>query len=277
MAEITVVGGICADISAAPYAEAVMRDSNPSVITVRAGGVGFNISSRLASLGHKVRLVCALGEDPFAGVLRSAAAEAGVELSLIAAERSGVYVCINGADGDMREAFSDLNGTEKYVTNETLGPLLGAINAGGACVLDGNLTAEAIGFLAENVTVPIFADPVSTKKAMRFLPVISRLFAFKPNIYEARALTGRTRPEDCADALIKMGCGAAFVSCGAEGLYYAGRGVKGHAAAVPVAGCTTGAGDSAGAMLLHRLLEGADIRSAAEDANRFAAQAIMSR
>lgn len=274
MAEITIIGGICADVSARPHAQIIERDSNPSCITVRAGGVGFNIASRLAELGHGARLVCALGGDPFAGILSAAAEEAGVSLAVITSERSGVYLCVNDADGDMKVAFSDLTETERCITPEALLPHIDGINRGAACVLDGNLTAEAIAFAAESVTVPIFADPVSTKKALRLLPVLPRLFAIKPNIYEARALTGLKGPAECALKLCSMGCGAAYVSCGAEGIYYADAHTSGHAPAENVAGVTTGAGDAAGAMLLHCMLAGASAREAALEANRFAAKRI---
>lgn len=277
MPVITVVGGICADVIARPFDGIVERDSNPASISLRAGGVGFNIASRLAELGHEVGLVCALGRDRFREMLLSAAGQAGVTLRPIDAERSGVYLCINDPDGDMRVAFSDLNCTESCLTPEALAPMIGGINSGRACVLDGNLTLEALVFLAENVTVPLFADPVSTKKAMRLLPVLPRLFAVKPNVYEARALTGLEDPAECAAELVRMGCGAAFVSCGAEGIYFCDEHGAGYSPAVPVEGVTTGAGDAAGAMLLHSLLSGCTAGESAEAANRFAGQVVAAR
>ena len=274
MAVISIVGGICADIIAEPFADIVERDSNPGRVLLRAGGVGFNIASRLAQLGHEARLICALGSDPFRGMLLSAAERAGVALEPISAERSGVYLCVNDPDGDMRVAFSDLNCTESDITPAALAPFIDGINASDACVLDGNLTSEALIYLADNVKVPLFADPVSTKKALRLLPVLPKLFAIKPNIYEARTLTGLESPADCAKALVNTGCCAAFVSCGAEGMYYADGSGSGYVPTEAVSGVTTGAGDAAGAMLLHSLLSGSSAKEAAEAANRFARDCV---
>ena len=274
MSDIAVVGGLCVDISISPYSASVGRDSNPSRISVRVGGVGFNIASRLASLGHSPKLVCALGEDSFRPLIAKAAETARVELCPVKADSSGVYVCVNDPSGDMTVAYSDLSCTEDRVTPAALEHLLPMINACAACVLDGNLTSEAIGYLADNVRVPVFADPVSTKKALRFLPYLNRLAAIKPNIYEARALTGLKDPEECARALAAAGCGAAFVSCGAEGIRYADGSNCGFAPACPAEGNTTGAGDAACAMLIDAVLRGLTPAEAAAEANRFAAAHI---
>ena len=276
MRNIFVIGGICADISVRPMAAALGRDSNPSRIGLGVGGVGFNIACRLAELGRGVRMTAAVGNDGFYPLIKAAAERAGVTLLPACAGRSGVYVCVEGADGDMDVAYSDLEDTERNITPELIGPLLGEINSCAACVLDGNLTAGAIEFAARNISVPIIADPVSTKKALRFLPVMDRLFAFKPNIYEARAITGLETPADCARAIVDMGCGAAFVSCGAEGICWADKTGFGFEKAAPVAGATKGAGDAACAMLVNVLLSGGTAAEAAREANRFAAERIKS-
>lgn len=274
MFRILAIGGVCADISGFPFSPIVERDSNPSRITLHAGGVGFNIARGLASLGREVSMICALGRDAFARALALEAERAGVTLLPVEAERSGVYLCVNDEAGDMRFAFSDLEGTEARLTPEALSAFMPELSGCGACVLDGNLTENALAFITESVSAPIFADPVSTKKALRFLPVMDRLCGIKPNIYEARALTGLEDPLDCAEKLLDMGAKHAFVSCGEGGIAYAGPGCAGVAPCEPVSGCTTGAGDAACAMLFDSLLKGASAKEAAEAANRFAAGAI---
>lgn len=275
MADIFVIGGVCADISGFPMGSIAERDSNPSRITVKTGGVGFNIARRLALLGHRVAMACALGDDPFADIIRKEAEKRGVELVCIPAERSGVYLCVNDENGDMRFAFSDLSGTEEGITPEAALGLMKSVNASDACIIDGNLTAETIAFIARNAKAPIFADPVSAKKAMRFLPVLDRLYAIKPNELEAAAMTGLDEPCACARELVRRGCKAAFVSCGEAGMCFACADEAGAAEASPAEGVTTGAGDAAFAMLIHSLLAGFGARQAAERANAFAAEAII--
>lgn len=60
-------------------------------------------------------------------------------------------------------------------------PLMERINRADAVVLDANLEAETLVFIAENCTVPLYADPVSTAKAPRLLGALKRLRAIKPN------------------------------------------------------------------------------------------------
>ncbi len=274
MSEVCVVGGVCVDIGVSPCGASVPRDSNPSRIGVRIGGVGFNIARRLAELGHSVRMICVLGDDPFRRLIIAEAERTGVRLLPVSGRRSGVYVSVDDGAGDMSIAYSDLDDTERLLTPSALCGKIGIINACDACVLDGNLPSESIEYLADKLTVPVFADPVSTKKALRFLPVLGRLAAIKPNIYEARAMTGLTSPEDCAEGLLSFGCGAVFISCGAEGIYYAQGDERGRARTVPVRGNTTGAGDAACAKLIEGLLAGLPAAEAADNANRFAAEVI---
>ncbi len=280
MAKICVIGGICADVSGTPFAPLAERDSNPSRVSVSAGGVGFNIARRLAALGHTVDMICAIGSDALSPCLISAAKACGVSLeyAVFNCASSGVYICVNDIDGDMRIAMSDLGETESAVTPSVIERHISHINCCDACVADGNLSAETLLYISQAVSVPIFADPVSTKKAMRFLPVLGSLAAIKPNIYEARAMTGKDDPQSAARELVRRGCGAAFVSCGAEGVYYADQTVSGFSPAVRVnVKNTTGAGDAAAAMLLHTMLSctnKTDSALAAACANRYAASVI---
>ena len=57
-------------------------------------------------------------------------------------------------------------------------------------VIDTNLPAESIAWLADNCHAPIFADPVSTVKAEKLRPVLGKLHTLKPNRLEAELLSG---------------------------------------------------------------------------------------
>ena len=76
--------------------------------------------------------------------------------------------------------------------------------------------AESIAYLAENCPVPIFADPVSTAKAVKLQPVLGRLHTLKPNRLEAELLSGVKITDDvslhrAADALLKTGLHRVFI------------------------------------------------------------------
>lgn len=275
MSRIAVVGGICCDISGKPYGNLVERDSNPSHISVAAGGVGFNIAVQLVKLGREATLISAVGDDALGVLLKHAARDEGVELMSFPADRSGVYICANDVGGDMFLALSDLDCTESALNPENLKKCIDFLNSCEAVVIDCNISSAAIGYLCENAAVPIFADPVSSGKAMRLKPYMGRLAAIKPNLLEARALTGKVKPADCADAIIKTGAKSCFVSCGEDGIYFASGTARGHVKAVPVdIIATTGAGDAAAAAIIDTLLKTNDVALAAEMAAVNAAKAI---
>ena len=95
-------------------------------------------------------------------------------------------------------------------------------------VLDTNLPADSIRWVAENCKAPIFADPVSTAKAEKLRPVLGKLHTLKPNRLEAELLSGVAITDDAslhraADALLSTGLHRVFISLGAVGVFAADR------------------------------------------------------
>lgn len=77
-------------------------------------------------------------------------------------------------------------------------------------VVDTNIPAQSIAWLAENIRLPIFADPVSTAKAEKLRPVLGKLHTLKPNRLEAELLSGVSITDAAslnaaADALLATG------------------------------------------------------------------------
>ena len=276
---VTVVGGANTDICGRPEKALVRRDSAPGRVSVRHGGVGRNVACDLARLGLRTRLVTALGDDGFGASVREGCTSCGVDMSLthtVRGARSSVYLYLSDEKGEMDAAVSDMEITDR-LTPERLLPLLGEINASDAVVLDGNLPAQTIAFLCKQLRVPIFADPVSTAKAPRFIPVLGRLAAIKPNLMEARALTGKEAAEDCAEALLGAGVGSVFISLGERGMLAAsGEELVVLPAERAQLVSATGAGDAATAAVVWAQLQGLDLVSAARAAIRAGAITVAS-
>ena len=136
-----------------------------------------------------------------------------------------------------------------------------------AVVLDANLSAESVEYAARHCTAPIIADPVSTAKAMRLVPVLDKLWAIKPNIYEAEKLTGDHDPEKAAASLLDKGVKRVFISLGEEGMLAAERGSTVHMPRELVTVVnTTGAGDAATSAIVWAALAGMDIAGCARAA-----------
>ena len=266
---VTVVGGANTDICGRPAQALVRHDSAPGQVSVRHGGVGRNIACDLARLGLRTRFVTALGDDGFGASVAEGCRSCGVDMSLtriVPGARSPVYLYLSDEKGEMDAAVSDME-VMAALTPAYLRAHLSELDESDAVVLDGNLPEETIAFLCEKLRAPIVADPVSTAKAPRFASVLGRLAAIKPNLLEARALTGKQNPEDCADALLRSGVGSVFLSLGAKGLLAA----SGEERVLLPCERTelvsaTGAGDAATAAIVWATVRGLGLAAAARAA-----------
>ena len=268
---VFVIGGVNMDISGTPDAELRPGDSNPGRVTLSPGGVGRNIAENLCRLGRWVSLVTMLGGDAYADAIRGDCRNLGIDLSRSFTDplgRTSTYLCLNERDGDLHAAISDMAICDE-LTPERLQPVLPDLNRGSFLIADANLPEKTLAWIAENVTIPIAADPVSVAKAPRLRPLLSRLAFLKPNLAEAEILTGLTFRESgslsrLADALHGLGISRVFLSLGAQGVW-ADDGREG--AMIPCAPGsvvnTTGCGDAFVAAAADACLSGLGIMECA--------------
>ncbi|MBR3077957.1 MAG: MarR family transcriptional regulator [Oscillospiraceae bacterium] len=225
---VAVVGGINIDICGKAFGPLIPRDSNPGQVRRSVGGVGRNVAHNLALLGARVCLLTALAGDAWEETIRGACEAAGIDLSHARPVPKGTtscYLAIEGPEGDMALALCD-NALAAEITPDYLSTQLALLNGAAAVVLDANLTREAIGFLAGQVTAPLFADPVSVSKAEKLRPVLGRLHTLKPNRIEAELLSGiaitdRLSLELAASKLLRSGLQRVCISLGSKGVYCA--------------------------------------------------------
>ena len=238
---VTVVGGVNMDIGGWPGEVPVMQDSNPGVVRMSLGGVGRNIAHNMALLGMDVRMLTG---------------------------RTSTYLFITDERGDMALAVSDME-IYKHLTPQLLAQRQTLLNASQAVVLDTNLPAESIQYLAEHCTAPLFADPVSTAKAVKLKPVLGKLHTLKPNRIEAELLSGVSITDDAslrkaAETLLDTGLHRVFISLGSDGVFAADR--SGHQVQLPpLPGTmvnTTGCGDAFMAAITWAYLQGTDLTDA---------------
>ena len=263
---IAVIGGMNMDIGGRASSALQLRDSNPGIVSLRPGGVGRNIAHDLRLLGAEVSLVSAVGDDAFGRELLASCEALGLDLSMTlrrSRERSSTYLYVTDDGGDMLVAVSDMDIVDR-ITPEALAPLLERLNGFDAVVLDANLSQAALCYLAERLTVPLYADPVSTVKAEKLLPILPRLRALKPNLLEARSLTGEKEAVRAARSLLNRGVKRVLLSLGAEGMLAAEGERVLHLPRQKVEVVnTTGAGDAATAAMVLADLLGLDLEQTA--------------
>ena len=268
---VTVVGGVNVDIGGRPEAALVARDSNPGAVHSSLGGVGRNIAHNMALLGLDVRLVTAFGDDLNAQKLAASCGELGIDISqspVISGGRTSTYLFINDEHGDMALAVSDME-IYRHLTPQALAQRHKLLDASQVVVLDTNIPEESIAWLAENCAAPLFADPVSTAKAVKLKPVLGKLHTLKPNRLEAELLsgvpiTGEASLNKAADALLETGLRRVFISLGADGVFAADHSGRVQLPCLPAELVNaTGCGDAFMAAIAWAYLRGTDLADTA--------------
>ena len=258
------------DIWGRPERALVPKDSNPGTVSLRPGGVGRNIAHDLRLLGLEVSLVAAIGGDVYAAAITESCRALGIDLSyapVFPQRRSSTYLYISDEKGDMQLAVSDMD-ICSALTAEYAASVLPKLQAG-AIVVDANLPEDTIRYICNNSSIPVYADPVSTAKAVKLLPVLHRLSAMKPNALEAEKLTGEKDPERAARTLVEMGVKRVFVSLGSRGMIAADeKELLLLPAPLTQVVNTTGAGDAATAAIVLSGIKGLSLRETAELAQR---------
>ena len=168
----------------------------------------------------------------------------------------------------MALAVSDMEICKK-ITPAYLAAQLPLLQNAQVVVADTNLPEESLQYLADNCTVPLFIDPVSTVKAKKIAPILSKIHTLKPNRLEAELLSGvkiesREDLDKAADALMKMGLHRMFISLGADGVYAAMGDKRAILPNLPGRMVnTTGCGDAFMAAIVWAYLEGMDLEHTA--------------
>ena len=266
-----VVGGVNVDIGGHSFGPLVAADSNPGRVSMSLGGVGRNIAHNVRLLGVDVRLLTAYGDDLNGERVAASCSALGIDMSCalrVPGGSTSTYLYLTDQEGEMALAVSDMEICNE-ITPAYLSANLQVLQNAQVVVADCNIPAESLQYLAENVTVPLFIDPVSTIKAEKLRPILSRIHTLKPNRLEAELLSGvkiegREDVAKAADKLMAMGVHRLFISLGADGVLAAMGEEKLWLPNLPGNMVnTTGCGDAFTAALVWAYLEGKDLRSTA--------------
>ena len=267
----------------------------------RFGGSVANIAVGAARFGAATAMLGGAGPDPWGAWLRRTLAAREVDVSwfelLEGAPTPHTFVAVSEA-GEPSYAFFGSEGRQLAIASiasrlsEPFGAE-GGVFIFGSDTLNGGeerqitLRARDLaldrGWLVAydpNLRPVRWADPDRMLEVARgALPGATLV---KANLDEARALSGRERPDDAARGLVAQGARAAVVTLGADGiLVVVGDDAPKHVDPVPARVVdATGAGDSVGAVLVAALARTRDVGSlvpAAAVAARTAAGVTESR
>ena len=223
---ISVIGGANVDMSATLTDAFIAADSNPGHVEVGYGGVARNIAHNLTLLGARTQLLTIFGGDLFGGLLHDYCKQQGIDVHLSEREsslRSGLYLCLHNHAGEMIAAVADTEAI-RLITPEWLAKRSGELNLSDYVVADTNIGEEAIRWLMENVTVPLFIDGVSTTKAHRVVNALRKaklpyIHTLKLNLKEALVVTEKPTYGEAAQELLNLGVAHVYITLGSEGVY----------------------------------------------------------
>ena len=199
--KISVIGESNIDISVVCHINRESGACVPGKIRFHHGGVSRNIAHNLCILGQQVQLVSVFGDDEFAQDLVSECELLGMDLSLstrFEKTRSPMFLTYNDKEGNMISAVSDMEINHR-MDLAWIKDKMNLINRSEVIVADTLLDPEALSYLIENSTSPLYIDTVSPKKALRFVKAIlgskkHRIHALKCNLEEGIAITNQTDP-----------------------------------------------------------------------------------
>lgn len=266
-----VVGGVNVDIGGRSFRPLIEADSNPGEVVTSLGGVGRNIAHNMSLMGIDVRLLSAYGDDINGEKVAASCSELGIDLShalRVSGATTSTYIYITDNTGEMALALSDMEVCKK-ITPDYLAANLPLLQNAQVVVADTNIPSESLKFLAENLTVPLFVDTVSTAKAEKVKDILPFIHTLKPNHLEAELLSGIKIESDedvekAADILIEKGLHRVFISMGSKGVFASTAKEKVWHGIIPgKMANTTGCGDSFMAALVWAYLEGMNLEETA--------------
>ena len=266
-----VVGGVNVDIGGRSREKLVAADSNPGKVSISLGGVGRNIAHNMSLMGLDVKMLTAMGEDVYGNRIAASCTELGIDASRalrVADCATSTYLYIADETGEMALALSDMDICQR-ITPQYLSANQQVLQNARVIVADANIPAQTLVYLAENCTAPIFCDPVSTIKAEKLRPILSRIHTLKPNRLEAELLSGvqireKQDAEKAAEALLEKGVQRVFLSMGADGVFAAEGESRMWLPNIPGEMVnTTGCGDAFMAALVWAWMQDLDLKQTA--------------
>ena len=263
------------DAQAPAAAEAEENDDD---IAVKSSGCGYSIAVRLASWGHEVEMISAIGDDDMGAAAKAGMEAAGIGCSGVAsfADATAVDVDLVNIFGEAAMSYQNRR-VIRNITPEFLRERKDILDRAEAIVVDGMIPREAIAYIAEEYggrdDKKVFFDPAELDGGNKAKDLLYGFHCIMPGRMEAEAMSGKSVLSK--DEL--LAAGRFFTEAGAEkviitikggGLYYREGDSEGILRPEKVLSLynTSGAGDAVSASVVSGAVNGKAIDEIAADA-----------
>ncbi|WEG72575.1 PfkB family carbohydrate kinase [Vagococcus intermedius] len=224
---VSIIGGINMDILGISLDSLILNNSNPGKISFALGGAGRNISLGLTKLNVPNYFISVHGDDLNGDKFKQDSQKNGMNIQYVKElpnERTSTYLYIDDQKGNRAVGIDDMDIYEK-INSEFLKDKIDIINNSRYCIIDTNLTTEAIDWIYEHCKVPIFVKTVSENKNYKLLSQLNKVNTLitTPNELKGiiRVLTdSELSLNKSLDLLLNNGVGNILVYSPDDGLYF---------------------------------------------------------
>ncbi|MDI6453654.1 carbohydrate kinase family protein, partial [Peloplasma aerotolerans] len=263
MKKIVVIGGSVIDIFAYPHHRMIMNDSNPGYLRKSMGGVGRNIAENLVRLGLDTTLITVLGDDDAGMFIKDSCKNLGLKLSIVDVATTPTYLCIMDEHNEDLISVAAMDQIEEL--NETsLSKRKKIIDQADILIVDTNLSIETLTYIFDTYDKDIYVDTISSQKAVKIKPFLSKINTLKLNRLEAELLSGIHHEDEkdiyrIGDYFIAHGVKEVFITLGSNGSLHMSNKISRFKPSyrVPVLN-STGAGDAFFAGVIYAKLNDLD-------------------
>ena len=281
---IVVLGGINIDLVAmTPRFPAAGETVVGRQFLTYGGGKGANQAVAAGRAGAQVSMVGRVGDDIFAAQALKTLVESGVDVSTVGVTPStSTGIAVITIDDSAQNQIIQVLGANDTCGDEEEGKVIGQLAGASALLLQLEVSVELslrCAQAARERGVRVILDPSPVR------PVPEAFYSccdiITPNETDAQALVGgpvtdRYSAERAAETLLQRGVGAAIVTLGPQGSYYAtSSGAHGFVPAFQVDAIdSVGAGDAFNGALAAALGEGNDLSRAVRFASAAGALSV---
>ena len=197
---IYVVGAFCLDIVAEGNSF-LENTSTPGRISVRPGGVAYNIFSHITD---EKRLITAVGDDAFSEMIQAfvgaGKSQGRQDISLTKVDAPPPLYVAFMERGELKVAASQMDAVEQALSAEHVLRELKPLDQNDVVVLDANLHHDTLRTIVREIhgRCRVVFEPLSAAKASRHAGYIADLFLMTPDIREFEVLLGKRDVSDSA-------------------------------------------------------------------------------
>lgn len=283
MSDITVIGGIRANIVVKAFEQLMAAQENKATVEASYSGTGRNIAENLGRMGADVALAAVAGDDFVGKSAKKELEDVGVNTDLLVLEEgqnTAMTVSVLNIVGDLEFAAANSD-IYKAMSQEQLEKASEKINSSKVVCADGTLEEDVLRYIAKNTDAVLLFDPHSEEGAEKAKAFIGDFDIIKPNRGEASVLCGmdifsEEQLKEAGQWFVDQGVNKVFITMSGGGVYYREGTREGilHPDKVLPFVYEDGAGDAFSAAIADGAAKGMDIEAMAAYGMKAAAIAM---